>query len=137
MWTTGRYPFILEEAHKKWGDIVRIAPNELSFATIQAHRDIYSTPSKSKKPFLKCDIFYNNGDVPSIFFERDPVKHTEQRKLLAPGFSGAAMKAHENIFHRNIDVFVDKIGEMCAKRRGKGVDVNEVIPWLTFDIMGK
>ncbi|KAI8958229.1 putative cytochrome P450 [Daldinia sp. FL1419] len=136
-WTTGRYPFILEELHKKYGDVVRISPNELSFATIQAHRDIYSTPSKSKKPFLKCEKFYNNGDVRNIFFELDPAKHSEMRKHLAPGFSGSSIRAHENMFHRYVDMFVQKVGELSAQKVGKGVDVTEAIPWLTFDIMGE
>ncbi|KAI1103282.1 cytochrome P450 [Jackrogersella minutella] len=136
-WTTGRYPHILEEAHRKYGDVVRIAPNELSFGTVQAHRDIYSTPSKSKKPFLKCGQFYNNGDVSNIFYELDPVQHAQMRKLLAPGFTGVAMKTHEYIVHRYVDMFVQKVGDICAARRGEGVDVTEVVPWLAFDVMGE
>ncbi|KAI1414381.1 cytochrome P450 [Hypoxylon sp. FL1857] len=136
-WTTGRYPHILEEAHRKYGDIVRIAPNELSFATVQAHRDIYSTPSKTKKPFLKCGRFYNNGDVSNIFYELDPVEHGKMRKILAAGFSGSAMKTHEHIIHQYVDMFVRKIGELSAANRGAGVDVTEAVPWLAFDVMGE
>ncbi|KAI1376450.1 cytochrome P450 [Hypoxylon crocopeplum] len=136
-WTTGRYPYILEEAHRKHGDVVRIAPNELSFATVQAHRDIYSTPTKSKKPFVKCGKFYNNGDVTNIFYELDPVEHGKMRKMLAPGFSGSSMKRHEHIIHQYVDMFVQKIGEICTARRGQGIDVIEAIPWLSFDVMGE
>ncbi|KAI2615863.1 cytochrome P450 [Hypoxylon sp. NC1633] len=135
-WTTGRYPYILEDVHRKYGDVVRIATNELSFATVQAHRDIYSTPSKSRKPFLKCGQFYNNGDVSNIFYELDPVEHGKMRKMLAPGFSGSAMKSHEHIIHQYVDMFVRKVGEICVARRGAGIDMTEAIPWLAFDIMG-
>ncbi|KAI0380815.1 cytochrome P450 [Hypomontagnella monticulosa] len=136
-WTTGRYPHILEEAHRKYGDVVRIAPNELSFATVQAHRDIYSTPSKTRKPFLKCGKFYQNGDVTNIFYERDPAEHGRMRKILAQGLSGTYMKAHEHIIHEYVDMFVRKVGEISATRGGRGVDVTEAVPWLAFDIMGK
>ncbi|KAI0169599.1 cytochrome P450 [Hypoxylon sp. FL1284] len=136
-WTTGRYPYILEEAHRKYGDVVRIAPNELSFATVQAHRDIYSTPSRTRKPFLKCGTFYNNGDVTNIFYERDPAAHAAMRKGLAPGFSGVAVRRHEHVVHRYVDMFVRKVVELSAARRGAGVDANEAIPWLAFDIMGE
>ncbi|KAI0835325.1 cytochrome P450 [Hypoxylon sp. FL0890] len=136
-WTTGRYPHILEEAHRKYGDVIRIAPNELSFATIEAHRDIYSTPSKTKKPFLKCGKFYNNGDVSNIFYELDPVEHAKMRKILASGFSGTAMKTHEHIIHQYVDMFVRKMGELSAARRGFGVNVTETVPWLAFDVMGE
>ncbi|KAI2466534.1 cytochrome P450 [Annulohypoxylon bovei var. microspora] len=136
-WTTGRYPHILEDAHRKYGDVVRIAPNELSFGTIQAHRDIYSTPSKTKKPFLKCGTFYNNGDVSNIFYELDPAEHARMRKMLAPGFTGVAMKTHEHIIHHYVDMFVRKVGEISAARQGAGVDVVEAVPWLAFDVMGE
>ncbi|KAI0883156.1 cytochrome P450 [Annulohypoxylon maeteangense] len=136
-WTTGRYPHILDAAHRKYGDVVRISPNELSFGTIQAHRDIYSTPSKTKKPFPKCGIFYNNGDESNIFYELDPAEHARMRKTLAPGFTGVAMKTHEHIIHQYVDMFVHKVGEICSMRRGAGVDVVEAVPWLAFDVMGE
>ncbi|KAI1391427.1 cytochrome P450 [Hypoxylon trugodes] len=136
-WTSGRFPHILEGVHKKHGDVVRIAPNELSFSTIQAHRDIYSTPSKTRKPFLKCSKFYNNGDAPNLFYEIDPVEHAKMRKMLAPGFTGGAMKSHEHVIHRYVDMFVRKLAELSAASCGKGVDVTEAVPWLTFDVMGE
>ncbi|XXH00541.1 hypothetical protein Hte_006889 [Hypoxylon texense] len=119
------------------GDVVRISPNELSFATVQAHRDIYSTPSRTRKPFLKCDKFYNNGDVTNLFYELDPVEHGKMRKILAPGFSGVAIKKHEHIIHQYVDMFVRKVTELSAARRGLGIDANEAIPWLAFDVMGE
>ncbi|KAL7625368.1 hypothetical protein AAE478_004585 [Parahypoxylon ruwenzoriense] len=142
-WTTGKYPTILEEAHRKYGDVIRIAPNELSFATLQAHRDIYSTPSpragdKKKKPFLKCARFYNNGDVSNIFYEPDPAAHARMRRTLAPGFTGTAIRDHEHVVHRYVDMFVRKVGELSAAAGGgRGVDVTEAVPWLVFDIMGE
>ncbi|KAI1771929.1 cytochrome P450 [Hypoxylon cercidicola] len=136
-WTTGRYPYILEEAHRKYGNVVRISPNELSFATVQAHRDIYSTPSRTRKPFLKDGKFYNNGDVTNIFYELDPIEHGKMRKILAPGFSGVAIKKHEHIIHQYVDMFVRKVTELSAARRGLGIDANEAIPWLAFDVMGE
>ncbi|KAI2622116.1 cytochrome P450 [Hypomontagnella submonticulosa] len=136
-WTTGRYPHILEDAHRKYGDVIRIAPNELSFATVQAHRDIYSTPSRTRKPFLKCGTFYRNGDVSNIFYELDPVEHGKMRKALAPGLSGSSMKAHEHIIQEYVDMFVRKVGELSTTGSGLGVDVTEAIAWLAFDVMGE
>lgn len=104
---------------------------------MQAHRDIYSTPSRTRKPFLKCDKFYNNGDVTNLFYELDPVEHSKMRKILAPGFSGVSIKKHEHIIHQYVDMFVRKVTELSAARRGLGIDANEAIPWLAFDVMGK
>ncbi|OTB06073.1 hypothetical protein M426DRAFT_72423 [Hypoxylon sp. CI-4A] len=131
-WTTGRYPYILEDAHRKYGDVVRIAPNELSFGTVQAHRDIYSTPSKSKKPFLKCGTFYNNGDVTNIFYELDPTEHGRMRKTLASGFTGSAMKNHEHIMHQYVDMFVRKVGELTFGESFNAVSTGKTHFWISL-----
>ncbi|KAI1194933.1 cytochrome P450 [Nemania serpens] len=106
-WLSGRYPAIIQSAHQKYGNVVRVAPNELSFNTVQAHRDIYSTPSRSMKPFLKDGAFYNNGDsVRVLFYELDATEHARQRKLLASGFSAAAMRNQEHVIHRYVDLLM-------------------------------
>ncbi len=38
---TGRRAFIIHALHQRYGPVVRISPNELSFATGAAARDIY------------------------------------------------------------------------------------------------
>ncbi|CAJ2507243.1 Uu.00g084290.m01.CDS01 [Anthostomella pinea] len=139
-WLSGRYAKIIQAAHEKYGDVVRVAPNELTFATVQAHRDIYSTPSKTgktKKPFLKDGQFYNNGDVKTLFYELDPAEHARQRKLLAPGFSAAAMRFHEPVIHRYTDLFVDQLENLDRESHGAGFNVTEAFMWLGFDIMGE
>ncbi|KAI0399311.1 cytochrome P450 [Xylaria palmicola] len=136
-WLSGRYPRIIQNAHRKYGSVVRVAPNELSFNTIQAHRDIYSTPSRNKKPFIKDATFYNNGDsVRVLFYEIDANEHAWQRKLLASGFSAAAMRNQEHVIHQYVDLFVQKMGSLSAASSGGGVNVAEAITWLGFDIMG-
>ncbi|KAI0460012.1 cytochrome P450 [Xylaria acuta] len=107
VWLGGRYPTIIQDAHRKYGKVVRVAPNELSFNTIQAHRDIYSTPSRKKKLFIKDPTFYNNGDpVRVLFYEIDATEHAWQRKLLAIGFSAGAMRDQEHLVHRFVDLFM-------------------------------
>ncbi|KAJ8119270.1 hypothetical protein ONZ43_g3747 [Nemania bipapillata] len=136
-WVSGRYPTIIQNAHRKYGNIVRVAPNELSFNTVQAHRDIYSTPSRNKKPFIKDRLFYNNGDVRVLFYELDATEHARQRKLLATGFSAAAMRNQEHVVHQYVDLFVQKIGGLSTASQGTGVNVVEAVLWLGFDIMGE
>ncbi|KAI1131242.1 cytochrome P450 [Nemania abortiva] len=106
-WLSGHYPTIIQNAHRKYGDVIRVAPNELSFNTVQAHRDIYSTPSRNKKPFMKDAAFYNNGDsVRVLFYEIDAAEHARQRKLLSTGFSAAAMRNQEPVIHQYVDLFM-------------------------------
>ncbi|KAL3298791.1 isotrichodermin C-15 hydroxylase (cytochrome P-450 monooxygenase CYP65A1) [Colletotrichum asianum] len=62
-WTSSRHPFIIEKAHLKYGEVVRIAPNELCFATVPAYRDIYGHTMKGKQPIYKTSWYQTTGDL--------------------------------------------------------------------------
>ena len=49
----GRKSHRIHEAHLKYGPVIRIAPNEASFADPRAVRDIYTNDA-----FVKEDAFY-------------------------------------------------------------------------------
>ncbi|KAI0871954.1 cytochrome P450 [Hypoxylon argillaceum] len=132
-WVSGRYPSIIQKAHLKYGNVIRVAPNELSFNTVQAHRDIYSTPSRNKKPFIKDVAFYNNGDsVRVLFYEIDATEHARQRKLLAAGFSAAAMRNQEHVIHQYVDLYVEKIGEMTFSNSFGAVEASKAHFWISL-----
>ncbi|KAL4810221.1 cytochrome P450 [Aspergillus unguis] len=134
-WTGGFWNRKMYKAHQKYGDIVRIAPNELSFATAQAFRDIYGAPSKTRKLFPKSDRFYDNGH-PNIAFVLDPEEHARQHRMFAPQFRPSAVRTQEPIVHAHVDLWVD---QLAARGRNGEVplDVSKWFEWLTFDIIGE
>ncbi|KAH6887527.1 cytochrome P450 [Thelonectria olida] len=107
-WMSGRYPFTIQQAHHKYGDVIRISPNELSFVA----RKIV----KSK--------FYDTGEKHLDLAQvQDPEEHQRQRKMLARAFS-------LNAIHNFTDKFLQQIGKMgCPK--GPGIDVKQALNWLT------
>ncbi|KAJ5286986.1 hypothetical protein N7478_002672 [Penicillium angulare] len=134
-WTSGLWNRRIQEAHNRYGDIVRIAPNELSFATAQAFRDIYGAASKTRKLFPKSDRFYDNGH-PNIAFVLDPEEHARQHRMFAPGFRPSAVRTQEPIVHSHVDLWLEQL----AVRGSNGatpVDVSKWFEWLTFDIIGE
>ncbi|KAI1178500.1 cytochrome P450 [Nemania sp. FL0916] len=137
VWLSGRHPTIMESAHRKYGSVVRVAPNELSFNTYQAYYDIYSTPPRNKQLFTKDSKFYYNGYARVSVYVIDPAEHARQRKLLAPGFGSVAMRKQEDVVHQYVDLFVQKIGALSDASHGAGVNFGESILWLAFDIMGE
>ncbi|KAL4749788.1 hypothetical protein BDW72DRAFT_213855 [Aspergillus terricola var. indicus] len=134
-WTGGLWNRKIQDVHRRYGDIVRIAPNELSFATAQAFRDIYGPPSKTRKLFPKSDRFYDNGH-PNIAFVLDPEEHARQHKVFAPQFRPSAVRTQEPIVHAHVDLWVAQI---AARGRSGAVpvDVSKWFEWLTFDIIGE
>ncbi|ETS78591.1 hypothetical protein PFICI_10653 [Pestalotiopsis fici W106-1] len=130
---SGRQPFHILDAHRKHGDIVRIAPNELSFASPQSYQDIYGHVSKGRGRFLKTE-FYDNGP-PRIVSARDPEVHARQRKALSHAFSAKALRGQETIVHQYVDLFVEQLSRLGNAGK-KAIDASEAYNWVTFDIIG-
>ncbi|KAF8856700.1 cytochrome P450 [Acephala macrosclerotiorum] len=134
-WYYGKYFQDIEELHKQYGDFVRTAPNELSIATVQSFNDIYGQVGRNTHAtFIKSD-FYDVGEKElTIVSERDVDKHKEIRRILAPGFTTAALARQEGIIHEYVDLFISQLSKLAVK---EPVDVKEWYKYLTFDISGE
>jgi cytochrome P450 len=119
--------------------VVRITPNKLSFTTARSYQDIYGHTSRNKKSFLKTD-FFEQDDVshPGIVAVRDPAEHSEQRRMLANGFSTKALRDQEDVIKRYVDLFTAHLGK-AGNKEGPGINMTGagVYNWITFDIIGK
>lgn len=129
----------MRQLHERYGDVVRVAPNELSFRSLAAYRDIYSHAPKGKAPFLKSRSFYNRGPStthPDIVFTIDPEHHRVQRKALSHAFNSKGLRDAEDTIQEHTKLFVEQIGKHAGPGT-QGVDVSAVYNWLTFDIIGE
>jgi cytochrome P450 len=74
----------IHDLHKKYGGVVRIGPDEVSFTDVGAINEILGLTS----PFMKAPI-YDSMSVkpPGIFSLRDKEQHRERRRLLSHAFS--------------------------------------------------
>jgi cytochrome P450 len=133
MFLSGRCAHIMLDIHRKYGDIVRVAPNELSFSSSQSFQDIYGHASKGRGRFLKTE-FYDSGP-PRISSARDPEVHARQRKALSHAFSAKALRDQEVVVHEYVDLFLKQLSKLGEAGR-KAIDASEAYNWLTFDIIG-
>lgn len=131
----GRQPYDILALHEKYGPVVRTAPNELSFSTPEAWRDIYGQRN-GHKPFVKSE-FYAGGSfanqASSIVTERDTTKHRDMRKYLANAFSDRSLKEQEYLIARVIDAFVEQIGKHGRDR----INLTTWFNLMTFDVIGE
>ena len=134
---TQRQPFKLIELHKKYGPVVRIAPDELSFNTAASYQDIYGFRQGQHQTFIKSK-FYETGtfspQAHSIIAERDPIGHTKQKKRDSAAFSDKALKSQQGLINEVVDTFIKKPGI-----HGSGEQGTNLVLWLslsTFDIIG-
>ncbi|KJZ71173.1 hypothetical protein HIM_09428 [Hirsutella minnesotensis 3608] len=129
----GRWPWAVEDVLNKYGDVVRIAPNELVFCTPQALADIYGSHRKNLELFPKTQINNHGNDKHGgIIWEWDPARHRQVAKQLSPAFSGRALRAKEATLHKYVDLFVDRMKTPAVSRQGVGLST--WIDWLCVDI---
>lgn len=129
----GKSPYINKQLHDKYGPIVRIAPNQLSFCSAASWKDIYGHVA-GRQQFLKSDT-YQNEYHQNIITVRDPYQHGQMRKLLSHGFSQKALMEQEDIVHHYVDLFIKQIDTYATKKE----EGEEMVKWYnftTFDIIG-
>jgi cytochrome P450 len=120
--------------HKQYGDVVRISPDELSFANPQAWRDIYGRGSNggSGSAPPKHWAWYGkkvNG-ASSLSNTQDPAEHARSRRIFTPAFSERALVQQAPLFTRYVDQLVTRLKE------GTKFDLVRMYNFTTFDIMG-
>jgi hypothetical protein len=125
--------------HQQYGDIVRIAPNELSFARTDAWNDIYSNLGVANA-FPKSKVWHSKqpGKPMSVLNAIDPKTHARFRRAIDPGFTERAVLMQESIMQGYINKFISKISAMASSNPDKAVVVN-IVYWynyVTFDLIG-
>ncbi|KAI2621839.1 isotrichodermin C-15 hydroxylase [Hypoxylon sp. NC1633] len=131
-WLRGRYPWAVDELVKEYGEVVRIAPNELVFSTPQAAQDIYSPATKSQELWVKTDLMDFGAGDGGFIWEQDPAKRREVAKKVLPAFSSKAIKAKEPTIQKYMDMFIEKMKEFG--NGPDGVDLGKWATWLAVDM---
>lgn len=130
----------MEKISKKYGPVVRVAPNEVTFAQPEAWNDILVVRPHRQR-FLKDRFWWKTipRDGPqSLMTTIDPDRHASLRKMLAPGFTLRALIAQEPILHRYVDLLIDRLHERGSKELDGFAEI-DIAPWLmytTFDVFG-
>ncbi|KAI6351271.1 hypothetical protein MCOR25_010039 [Pyricularia grisea] len=127
---------IVEGAFDKYGDIIRIAPNEIAIFGYKAIVDVL-TPGRmdDSKAFLKTEeLGALAGKHKGFAADTDPKIHRNIRKLLESSFSLNAIKTwQEPILHKHFDRFIDKIEK--ASNNG-AINLTKWAEWLSIDLAG-
>ncbi|EXJ66783.1 uncharacterized protein A1O5_09978 [Cladophialophora psammophila CBS 110553] len=130
---SGRSQFLLSQLHEKYGDVVRIGPNELSYTSSKAWKDIYQSRS-GKSQFQKDPLHYQKHDkIPSLHVSSD-ADHTRMRRLISHAFSDKALRDQEPIMKQYSDLLVKRLHE--ATESGDPVNIKQWYQWTLFDLFG-
>ena len=123
------------ELHQKFGPVVRVGPNELSFTSgAQAWRDIYGFKKHGQSQPSKHTRFYAKplNDVDGLF-TADDSNHGRQRKILSHSFSDRSLKEQEPLLKRWAAVMMKKLSDRADGKQH--TDLLKYYNCTTFDIM--
>jgi cytochrome P450 len=130
----GTLPFDMLEIHKRYGNIVRIAPDELAFSHPDAWQDIMGH-KKGQFEFSKANWFYRPiEDHASTVVNENKEQHGRLRRQMAHGFSEKAMREQEPLIRGYVDKLLDRLHEFCSS--GSPVILSDWYNYTTFDIIG-
>ncbi|KAI1111821.1 cytochrome P450 [Nemania sp. NC0429] len=111
---SGRFCQILDEAHKKHGEVVRVGPDAISifhpetFFRINSVRSVYT-----RGPWHKGVRIDHRGD--SILTELDIAKYTKRKAKLTPGFGGKNIALIETKLDKWLGVLIRGIRAKIEK----------------------
>jgi cytochrome P450 len=107
---------------------VRLAPNELSFASIDAVKPIYGPATTCVK-----SPAYDNFGRSGIFQMRDHEEHRQRRRRVAHVFAPSSLQQMEPL----IQSVIDRVMIIIGKKAGKPVDALHWCRMTALDVAGK
>ncbi|EOO00667.1 putative pisatin demethylase protein [Phaeoacremonium minimum UCRPA7] len=128
--------------HKKYGPIVRIAPDEVSVSSPEAARLLLS----AGKRFYKTDFYgvFPPPENPDIFTEVREDVHAQKKKVANVPYSMAAMQQLSPFIDDTIEVLMHKLDGIANASQGiqdfaKGpvLDLGNWLHWFAFDVLGE
>jgi cytochrome P450 len=122
-----------KKLHEKYGSVVRVAPDALTYTDERAWADICgSTPAakygmEKDERLLKLigdDMTSPNPDLP-----RAEQKHTLMRRAYAPSLTKQALKIQEPLIMGHVNELLQSIGSKCHKP----VDMVDMMCFIIYD----
>jgi len=123
------------DLHRKYGPVVRIAPNELSFASPQAARDILT----AGRGFHKTDFYgvFPPPENPDIFTETREHVHAQKKRVAATPYSMASMLNQSDRIDSVIQMLRAKLDGFASSETKKPIDLGNWLHYFAFDVLGE
>ncbi|CAH0038995.1 unnamed protein product [Clonostachys rhizophaga] len=131
-WFSGRWPWVMEDVLREYGDVVRIAPNELVFFTPKAFHDIYAPQHKGLETWVKTNFQNRGKDLGGIVWEEDPIRHREVARKLSPAFSSQNSRAMDPVVEKHVTHFIERMKELGSVT--EGVSLIDWSNWYYMDL---
>ncbi|USW48751.1 Putative cytochrome P450 [Septoria linicola] len=120
--------------HKRYGPVVRIAPNELSFASPKAAKEVLA----AGKGFHKTDFYgvFPPPENPDIFTETREEVHSVKKRYASNPYSMATMHTMTHYIEDTERLLTKKLDSMC-QRDDQYCNLGDNLHFFAFDVLGE
>ncbi|KAK8015778.1 hypothetical protein PG991_008666 [Apiospora marii] len=132
-----RFNSELQALHAKYGPAVRIGPNEVSFASLEAETAIYAKQEDGR--FSKDGTFLTLFsdlvlNAPTLITIPDPALHRRLHKVIEQAFTPQARAKQEPIQKLHIDMAMSSIDGLA--KTGGTMDLADTLETMFWEIIG-
>ncbi|RYO44862.1 hypothetical protein AA0116_g13546 [Alternaria tenuissima] len=127
----------LQALHRRYGPVVRVAPNEVSFATFEAETTIYAKQEDGR--FSKAGTFLTLFsdlvlNAPTLITIPDPALHKRLHKVIQQAFTPQALASQEPIQKLHIERAMPDFDEIAES--GTEIDLADKLETMFWEIIG-
>ncbi|KAF9891541.1 hypothetical protein FE257_004008 [Aspergillus nanangensis] len=131
-YTSGKAHKKILELHQQYGDVVRIAPNELIFCYPESFIDIMGHRKRGEEENGKDPDFWKEDSI--TLTGSNGERHRRIRRVLSHAFSAQAMAEQEPLIKKYVNLLIDRLKTAAAG--GIPQEMTGWYNWATFDIIG-
>ena len=119
--------------HQRYGLLVRVGPNHVSFADGDAISTVYSIATKFQKSdyYRAFDVKAPTGPIPTVFSIRDEASHRLLKRPVASAYSMGTMVDLEPVTDVCIKILERKLDGM----QGEELDFGMWLHWFAWDVI--
>jgi cytochrome P450 len=131
--STGSFHHTNLALHKRYGPVVRLAPNLYSLDLPLSIKPIYSISSNYPKSDWYDGWRHPDPNKNSIFPQRDVRKHAETRKLFQGLYTLSNIIAYESFVDECTDIFTQRLQELARDK--EPVNIGHWFQCYAFDVI--
>lgn len=127
----GHLDIDLRAFHNRYGEAVRFGPDDVSFITAQAWKDIYNHGHGDRQ----LPKVLHSTSNPSDIISANNADHSRFRRALSHAFSAKGLQAQEPILRAYVDKLIERLKEIAASPNPEA----NMVKWFnltTFDLIG-
>ncbi|KAH8781502.1 cytochrome P450 [Hyaloscypha sp. PMI_1271] len=125
----GHLSFKVSAAHEKYGDVVRLGPDQVGFTCPEAWRDIYGHGHVELPKFFPKGSGMNDGNI----VYSNVSNHFRIRKAMQPAFSDKALRQQEPLIRVYVSLLMERLREVADK--GESTNMIRWYNFTTFDLI--